>query len=207
MREILFRGKNDSGEWVYGWLGHLHCYNTRTKEISSIYFTEISDNLRSRLNTIVDYKTVGQFTGLYDSTEWEDLTDAEKLEFYNQHYIGEDGMSVRFQNVDDVRFLWKGKKIFEGDIVKCRHRVVRFSRDELENIKPRRSYGKEIEENDGLGFSFFYWRNYAVSFRDGYIRIQNGSDHHDIRTNYIYNHKIKVIGNIHDNPELLEVSK
>ena len=97
-----------------------------------------------------------------------------------------------------------GKKIFEGDIVKCRHRVVRFYLEDIENINPRRSYGKETEENDSYGFSCFYWRNYAVSFRDGCIRIQNGSDHHEIRANYIYNHAIEVIGNIHDNSELME---
>lgn len=66
MREILFRGKNDNDEWVYGWLGHLHCRNPYTKQISSIYFTEISNDFKSRLNTLVDYKTVGQFTGLID---------------------------------------------------------------------------------------------------------------------------------------------
>jgi uncharacterized phage protein (TIGR01671 family) len=97
-----------------------------------------------------------------------------------------------------------GKKIFEGDIVKCRHRAVKFYLDDAKNINPRRSYGKEIEESDGYGFSCIYWRNYAVEIRDGVVRIKNGSDHHEIRTNYIYNHAIEVIGNIHDNPELLE---
>ena len=97
-----------------------------------------------------------------------------------------------------------GTKIFEGDIVKCRHRLVKFYLDDIEKINPRRSYGKEIDETDSYGFSCSYWRNYAVSFRDGCIRIQNRSDHHEIRANYIYNHKIEVIGNIHDNPELLE---
>ena len=97
-----------------------------------------------------------------------------------------------------------GKKIFEGDIVKCRHRLVKFYLDDIEKANPRRSYGKEIEETDSYGFSCFYWRNYAVEIRDGVVRIKNGSDHHEIRTNYIYNHEIEVIGNIHDNPELLE---
>ena len=97
-----------------------------------------------------------------------------------------------------------GTKIFEGDIVKCRHRLVKFCLDDIEKTNPRRSYGKEIVETDSYGFSCFYWRNYVVSFRDGCIRIQNRSDHHEIRENYIYNHKIEVIGNIHDNPELLE---
>ena len=67
MREILFRGKRTkNGEWVYGWLGHMQCYDPHTKKISRIYFTEIDDDFYSRLNTIVDYQTVGQYTGLTD---------------------------------------------------------------------------------------------------------------------------------------------
>lgn len=66
MREILFRGKDRKGEWVYGWLGHPHCYNPQTKEIDSVYFTELREDLSGRLNVIVDYKTIGQCTGLTD---------------------------------------------------------------------------------------------------------------------------------------------
>ncbi|MGN0655579.1 MAG: YopX family protein, partial [Ruminiclostridium sp.] len=67
MREILFRGKRaDNGEWVYGWLGSIHSSNSQTKEIASVYFTDISEGFDCRLNVIVDYKTVGQYTGVTD---------------------------------------------------------------------------------------------------------------------------------------------
>lgn len=134
MREILFRGKNESDEWVYGWLGHPHCHNPDKKRISNIYFTEISNDFKCRLNTIVDYKTVGQFTGLIDKN---------------------------------------GKKIFEGDI-------VRYMNKETMVV---------VWNNDSASFAIAYS---AINFN--YLAT--------ISSAHIY---LEVIGNIHDNPELLEV--
>ena len=131
MREILFRGKRkEMGEWIYGWLGHLHSYNPQAKSISSIYFTEITEDYESRSNIIVDYKTVGQYTGLTDKN---------------------------------------GKKIFEGDI--CKHRS-NYSGDFVISI---------VTYTDGQFLSM-------VNENSGF----NLSD------------KLEVIGNIHDNPELLK---
>ena len=149
-REILFRGKkNPSGEWIEGFLvGNCH----------------IGDWVAA---TPVHSKTVGQFTGLYDSTKWEALTDGEKMDFYKHHYIGEDGMSVRFQDVDDVKHLWKGKKIFEGDI---------------------------LSEN---GYLFVVvWNQPWAEFRlqhDGYKYPE-----------WNRGVQMEIVGNIHDNPELLK---
>lgn len=98
-----------------------------------------------------------------------------------------------------------GKKIFEGDIVKCEHSFFEMTTKRFEEKKIRKSYGKEVIEVELGGFRCFYWRNYVVSFHDGRIKLQNGSDCHcGVKWSYIYNHKIEVIGNIHDNPELLE---
>ena len=57
MREILFRGKQHNGEWVYG-----HFYETigNGKNVSRIY-----DGLIFKHYT-VDRETVGQYTGLTD---------------------------------------------------------------------------------------------------------------------------------------------
>ena len=94
--------------------------------------------------------------------------------------------------------------IYEGHIVKCRHSFI----DTFEIIKeknPRKSYGKEIEEMAFGDFQCRYWRNYVVSFHDGRTRGQNGSDTCYLKQSYIRNHEVEIIGNIHDNPELLEV--
>lgn len=53
-----------------------------------------------------------------------------------------------------------------------------------------------------------YTRNYAVEFVNkgghcGY-RCRNKSIHFSISGNTVYNHKIVVIGNVFDNPELLK---
>ena len=182
MRDIIFRAKRtDNGEWVEG--RNISAYenpNTEKREFyivqSGTGFAAMFDNDTGNITTIVFANTDNCMQKVDSETvgQFTGLTDKN------------------------------GKKIFEGDIVKCRHRLVKFYLDDIEKAHPRRSYGKEIVETDSYGFSCFYWRNYAVSFRDGCIRIQNGSDHHEIRTNYIYNHEIEVIGNIHDNPELLE---
>lgn len=84
-------------------------------------------------------------------------------------------------------------KIWENDIVSVEHT----------------RYEKESEEDYMLlPETVEYTRNYAIEFVNkgghcGY-RCRNKSIHFAISGNTVYNHKITVIGNIFDNPELLE---
>lgn len=57
-----------------------------------------------------------QCTGLRDNTKWNELTQEEKEDFYSQ-VCSENEKTIKYQNVDDVKHLWKGKWIYEGDII------------------------------------------------------------------------------------------
>lgn len=75
-----------------------------------------------------------------------------------------------------------GVKIFEGDIVKFKH-------------------GGEFGETG------IYFRNYAVEFVNTYVtyglRLRNRSVHFPFKQATAEMHDVLVIGNIHDNPDLL----
>lgn len=180
MREILFRGvSSNSIEWVEGYF-EMYPYVRWPLKETIIPADEAKDGYFHHVEVIPE--TVGQFTGLYDNTKWEELTDAEKLVFYKQHYIGEDGKSVRFQNVDDVRRLWKGKKIFEHDICRvCLDPEICIAHIQYDE----RTASFNMRYND-------YQCNTFLDMRLAENRVGDRV-------------WIKVIGNIHDNPELLEV--
>lgn len=74
-------------------------------------------------------------------------------------------------------------KIYDGDIVKFEH-------------------GREFDERG------IYFRNYVVEFINTYmtygLRLRNGSIHFTFKQSTATTHDAMVIGNIHDNPELIE---
>lgn len=86
-----------------------------------------------------------------------------------------------------------GVKIFEGDIVKFVHD------------------GKFIESKDsifGIEQEASYIRNYKIEYVNTFVqcgwRFINGSIHFPCKQSTLSTHDCEVIGNIHDNPELLK---
>ena len=113
MRDILFRGKPTKelledesllktlpikDGFVYGNL----IYNDKQPYIVGPIADVDDEYCSMEWWCPVEPETVGQFTGLHDATKWEDLTDAERDEWIKAGHTKED---------------WKGRRVFEGDIL------------------------------------------------------------------------------------------
>lgn len=110
MREILFIGKTDNGEWVQG--GYVcalqSCDNKETHFIMEY----------NGLANVVDPETVCQFTGVYDNTRWEELSENEKNDFLSGWNFEKDRRNIK----ED----WNSRKIFENDIIEVKNAKYHF---------------------------------------------------------------------------------
>lgn len=158
MREILFRGKSEYGKWVEGDLIQYESGEMAILNRFSEYGHEASEMY---CRTKVKPETVSQFTGLYDGTKWEELTEEER-----EMFVRKEGNPSE----------WKGRKIFEGSVLKFSYTGNNRGVDGVANV---------VFENGKFGVKWG-WHKEFVSL-DGFA-----------------NTDIEVIGNIHDNPELLE---
>lgn len=128
MREIKFRAlKKNPKEYVCGYDGN---DQTKSKWVYGGGVIPVYENtyLKDRAEMVIDVNydeldywhssyitcevlpdTIGQFTGLYDSTKWEELTKEEQEKFLNQ-INAETGR-------ENTKNDWKGREIYEGDIL------------------------------------------------------------------------------------------
>lgn len=186
MREILFKAKRiDNEEWVEG--SYLYCEKATTVSFRNEHYMLVFDGYGVAYHEI-DKDTICQFTGLYDGTKWEDLTEEEKQAFYEE-VCSEDGKSIKYQNFEDVKHLWKGKKIWENDVVNIHifHEVAE-------------GYGKHIREKGVICYDKIGMLSIAVDITDGipcYSDILFQAEIAGIEFD------IEVIGTKFDNPELL----
>lgn len=163
MREILFRGKDLVGHWLYGgfhlWETRQPCVMNDELKPDEIKHIIIKNSFadwnmpRTMQPYVVIPETVGQYT---------DLTDKN------------------------------GTKIFEGDIVKndwcfaCGYSVIKFG--QYKPLDMTNDY-----QQGHLGF---------------YLEHIHEADKRSVRKDILYfANNCEVIGNIHDNPELLEVKE
>lgn len=152
--ELLFKAKRkDNGEWLESDSILQFIKHPVSKIAEASLWVEGTGWVE------IDPKTVGQFTGLYDDTSWEELnTDEQALFLYPE--------SGDKRSKED----WKGKPVFEGDFVES------FSCDYAGRPKI-----DTIIVGDMTDFNTVVYLNCC--------------------------NKLKIIGNIHDNPKLLEVKK
>ena len=155
MREILFRGKTDDGEWVYG----SFCMDAR-EQFNGLCgvdgFIRLYDKDKGKMQMYeVDRETVGQYTGLKDK---------------------------------------HGKRIFEGDIVKTQP----FSdRPYSQKAKYRQHVGVVKYEIRHFRNSL-YEQDYEACWR---VEIKDYGGYGCCDWSAFF--KCEIIGNVHDNPELL----
>lgn len=163
MRDFLFRGKtfpteDCESEWIMGDL------------LSNAYPIPNIKPL-SNLNCYrVVPESIGQFTGLYDSTKWENLLEFEQQEWLKTHTKNE----------------WKGKMIFEGDMLSYQGVAVTG----------------DYKSIDIKVLTVVKWSSKQLAWI--YDDPFNGET---LLCDLIITNNIIsdcIVGNIHDNPELLE---
>ncbi len=193
---ILFRGKTEDGKWVEG---YYHSYETSNCEvIHNILYSGITDHIAAigGWGRMVIPETVGRFTGLYDSTKFEDLTDQEQQAWlctFNHKECR-----------DNIKSDWKGKMIWEGDIVKMVYYPLGADPKVIEYYKTgivdyRGYVCLKMEGTNVLN------PEKACSHHKTEIkRYKHPSQGFDWIDRYALLHKAIVIGNFHDTPDLLK---
>jgi hypothetical protein len=156
-RQIKFRDRReDDGKWVHGYYvvaSKVHYIFTGNTILTGGSSFGILDDDFEFFEVIPD--TIGQFTGLYDATQWEDLTEEKRS---------------RWTIDGNMPSEWKGREIYEGDIVKF-------------------VYSPKLLNENNIGVVLWFNNDHWA------INVRNAAEYHI--DNVVK--RGKVIGNIHDN--------
>ena len=162
MREIKFKGKTANGEWFFGSLA----YSDNIEP--AIYFEFGKGTVKTFDFVYVKPETVGQFTGLHDSTTWKELTEQERKDWTMKGHMPSE---------------WRGREVYEGDI------YTAFGSQKYEIRFINGAFCGGLLGGDDSIFSPLGWES-PEDDEDLYL------------TNELFK-IMKIIGNVHDNPESL----
>ena len=173
----LFRAKSlDTGEWLYGDL-------LDNGDCASINVPK-EDCWEGRF---VDRSTVCQSTG---------------LEICPSFVFEGDILAIRYEwQLDKSE---NGFRLMYGE---DKNEVYKLLEKEFTEKKIKYAYEKTIVDDSPYGwYSFYYRRNCFVEYdpQTGGWRLRNKDVTHRLDRDYLFNHAAYIVGNIYDNPKLLE---
>lgn len=126
---------------------------------------------------LIDPDTICEYTGLNDHTKWEQLSESEQERFLS-------GWDLK-ENRKNTEEDWNGRKIFEGDII-----PDHFNRS-IVGVVRYGVYRNPFNDDGHAGHVGFY--------------VDWGREKDRLRADLGYWVKVsEVIGNIYDNPEMIE---
>jgi hypothetical protein len=115
---------------------------------------------------------IEQFTGLYDGTAWDELSDEEKVKFYHAN------KSSKIDTLDKVRRLWRGKEVYQGDIIDLNQTVNGCNLFEI--------VWDKTKWNARYAIPMITPRNYEYNFEDLFT------------SHFCEDLDVRVVGNIHE---------
>lgn len=195
MREILFKAKRKEWEtlpkdqwWVEGYYisqMKLPGYDGKQDfiiERNGDYFAIIQE-------------TLCQYIGSNDCTKWENITEMERQSFLSEW----NNKKNRKNKPED----WNGKRIWENDIVK-------FDDEIWEEYYT--SCGTEYDSWEVENYGVIQYCDRSLSYDFAKYKFNENSVEADLHDNHNiefadFVKENEVIGNIFDNPELLEVER
>lgn len=177
MREILFKAKSiDNSEWVKGY----YCQLPKMSLGATIV-----------ANGEMCAEDVGDYIVEIKNKQHGNFSDGFPLEVVESEIYEVDSETLcQYTGIKDE----DGNQIFENDIaqyIHLKYPELEYPRLEPISIKPTKYKGNYKVEFVNTKFTYG-------------LRLRNKSIHFPITKSSIDNHGVKIIGNIFDNPELLE---